>query len=202
MDLASPDYRAFLGRIFRGHGAKAAASGLRRFDHFLESQIIWDETMAHSVVEALAAHPGARMVVLAGNGHLQYGWGIPRRVRRLSEIRTAVILNGPVEEVEPDLADYLLFVSPIPAPKSPRLGVRLREGPSAVEVVGVQKGSPAARAGIQRGDRILALDGVPVRDTADIKIRLLDAAPGRLLRLRVARPALLRRRTLLLEVRL
>ncbi|BEQ15300.1 peptidase [Desulfoferula mesophila] len=52
------------------------------------------------------------------------------------------------------------------------------EAPSGVVVVQVEKDSPAAAAGIQRGMVVLALDGVSLEDTADYQSRLGALAPG------------------------
>lgn len=53
-------------------------------------------------------------------------------------------------------------------------------------VEGVEAGTPAAVAGLQPGDRILAVGGRPVEDFADAR-RLLRARPGQQVTLRVAR---------------
>jgi len=47
-----------------------------------EAQEVWDSTMAHYVVEYLKSDEGKNktVVVLAGSGHLAYGYGIPERV--------------------------------------------------------------------------------------------------------------------------
>ena len=47
-----------------------------------EAQDIWDSTMAHYVVTYLKSDEGKdkTVVVLAGSGHMGYGYGIPERV--------------------------------------------------------------------------------------------------------------------------
>ena len=45
----------------------------------------------------------------------------------------------------------------------------------AVQVVEVQPGSPAARAGLEQGDRIVALDGMTIEGVDDL-LRVLDAS--------------------------
>jgi serine protease Do len=56
-----------------------------------------------------------------------------------------------------------------------------------VVVAGVTPGSPAARAGIQRGDVLLAARGRPLRNPFDWDARLLDLRVGEVLPLRVRR---------------
>lgn len=56
----------------------------------------------------------------------------------------------------------------------PKLGVTISEGST---VGSVTAGSPAARAGVQTGDRILSLDGQPTNDLAELRARV-GAARG------------------------
>ncbi|HEY2745698.1 MAG TPA: ChaN family lipoprotein [Polyangia bacterium] len=53
-----------------------------KFERFYQAQLVWDETMAQHVAEALAA-PGApaRLVVVAGEGHTR-SFAIPERAAR------------------------------------------------------------------------------------------------------------------------
>jgi uncharacterized iron-regulated protein len=53
-----------------------------------EAQDVWDSTMAHSVVEYLKSDGGKNktMVVLAGSGHLAYGYGIPEKVTQALDL--------------------------------------------------------------------------------------------------------------------
>jgi hypothetical protein len=59
------------------------------FDNFYQSQILWDETMAHSAAAFLKENPEYQLVVLAGEEHIMYGSWIPHRLNRLrSQSRT------------------------------------------------------------------------------------------------------------------
>jgi len=57
----------------------------------------------------------------------------------------------------------------------PALGLRVDLGPPLVDAV--VEGKPAARAGINAGDHILAIDGAPVRSPAEVAART-NAKPG------------------------
>ncbi len=57
------------------------------------------------------------------------------------------------------------------------------ESPSGVVVLAVEAHSPAAAAGIERGAVLLALDQVPLEDTADYQSRLGAVAPGQKVKL-------------------
>jgi uncharacterized iron-regulated protein len=85
---------------------------------FYEAQCIKDETMAESIVAALAARPGALVVHMNGAFHSDFGEGVPARVARRRPGSRAVILSGlPVAEPagaavgddDRGRADYLIF---------------------------------------------------------------------------------------------
>lgn len=50
--------------------------------------------------------------------------------------------------------------------------------PSGALVAAVEKDGPAARAGLQPGDVILALNGTPLESSAQLPLRIADLAPG------------------------
>ena len=62
-------------------------SSEQSFARFFEAQVLWDETMAASVADYAIAHPGARIVVVVGAGHIEGRVGIPDRVARRLEAR-------------------------------------------------------------------------------------------------------------------
>ena len=78
----------------------------QRFTRFFEAQVLWDETMADRITQAVQQNPDRLIVVLVGQGHLFYHDGIPNRVtRRLknkSIKQTTILLNpdpsGPLLE--------------------------------------------------------------------------------------------------------
>ena len=91
-------------------------SNSRQFDRFFLAQILWDETMADRVSQFLQANPKTQVVVLAGQGHIVYGDGIPSRVaqrmqgaKRRSRVQSLILLNPPEEVTAPSertIADY------------------------------------------------------------------------------------------------
>jgi serine protease Do len=50
-----------------------------------------------------------------------------------------------------------------------------------------QNGSPAARAGIQSGDVVTALNGTPVKDSRDLARKVTALAPGSSVKLDIFR---------------
>ena len=80
------------------------------FEHFWDAQLVWDETMAERVTEYLSTHPEKAMVVLAGAGHMEFGSGIPNRVRRrLPQRRMAVLITNDKPQTKSHLTDYSLL---------------------------------------------------------------------------------------------
>ncbi len=183
MDLTNEQYREYLKQVYYQHEQSKKTC----FDNFYFSQILWDETMAHSIAEALQKYPDARMVVLAGSGHLQYAWGIPARVQRLTGSTSALILNDSGQGVDKNLADYILFPEPIPAPESPKLQVLLKNDKSGVVIEKVMKDGPGQKAGLKEGDSIKTIDNTVIEDIADIKILLLSKEHGGSITIKVQR---------------
>jgi len=90
------EYRQLILAVFHkhqagGHGNSASA------DRFFTAQVLWDETMASGIAKFVKAKPNYQVVVLAGQGHIVYGHGIPSRVqRRLKSIKQrSVLLSVP-----------------------------------------------------------------------------------------------------------
>ncbi len=79
LDLSDQRYRAWLGEVFRSHGADMTREAL---DRFFAAQVMWDETMADTAARWAASHPESTLVVVVGRGHVERDWGIPSRLRR------------------------------------------------------------------------------------------------------------------------
>jgi len=176
--IAEPDakYRDRLRKIFDEHPAGG------NFDRFVEVQSIWDETMAESVADYLKAHPAKGMVVLAGEGHIGYGWSIPDRVRRrIPGIATAVLIPADKTNADLEAADYLLVSAMLSLPPSGKMGVTM-DTTNGVRVKSVSPGSAAAKAGLHPGDRITAIDDHPISSLTDFRLSLQEKKPGDQLR--------------------
>jgi uncharacterized iron-regulated protein len=63
------------------------------------------------MAESVAMNLGAdRMVVLAGNGHIQFKYGIPERAFKRNVVPYRTIYQASAdEEVDPSIADYIWF---------------------------------------------------------------------------------------------
>jgi regulator of sigma E protease len=100
----------------------------------------------------------------------------------------STIVNTPNPEVRIELADGSTAVLRIhPDALEERLKAAQALQPFRAPVVGqVVPGKPAAKAGIQEGDTIVAVNGAPVRQWYDL-LEVLQSNPGRDLELEVAR---------------
>ncbi len=181
MDFSDEAYKARLEKVFQEH----EDFGARDFNFFYQAQVLWDETMSESIDEFLKAHPSDHMVVLAGNGHLSYGYGIPKRTARRNGYDYAIILNG--ADLEKDIADFVLFPKAMPGATSPRLMVMLNEKGGKVEIAGFPPESTSEKAGMKVGDTILSINHTPVRDIDDLKIDLLFRKKGEKVKVRILR---------------
>jgi S1-C subfamily serine protease len=72
---------------------------------------------------------------------------------------------------------YLGLVT-TPAPLRPQLAERFDQR-TALRVVEVIAGSPAAQAGLRQGDLVLAVDGAPLRDAQSLQRLLFEDAISR-----------------------
>jgi aminopeptidase N len=197
MDLTDEQYKDRLRSVFIEH----ESFGERSFENFYQCQIIWDEIMAKTVDEFMRSHPGYRMVVLAGSGHLAYGSGIPKRAYRRNGLDYAIILNE--GSVDRGIADYNVFPKPVMAVTAPKLMVMLREEKDGFTITGFLPHSISEKAGLRKGDKIIALDGEKVKDMQDIRIALFFKKKGETLRVTVLRKQfLLGERVLNVEVTL
>ncbi|MDJ0701914.1 MAG: ChaN family lipoprotein [Leptolyngbyaceae cyanobacterium MO_188.B28] len=105
------DYRQLVQQAFGAHHAHAAVAGMN-FENFFAAQVVWDETMAAGIANFLQQAPERQVVVLAGQGHVIYGYGIPSRVvRRMGDdlVQRTVLLNPSeaiLDEGEGEIADH------------------------------------------------------------------------------------------------
>ncbi len=172
IEPASAAYRARLHDAFGEH-----RDGQVTFDHFVEAQLVWDESMAASAATYLDAHPGRRLVVLAGAGHLEFGSGIPQRLERRTRVSYAIVLSAD-DGVEPGMADYVLISKDQDLPPAGVLGVNLVETNGQCRVRSLVPGGAAGKVGLQSGDVLTSIDGQAIGTLADVRLALWDKKPG------------------------
>ncbi len=168
MDFTNLVYEEYMRMIFEAHAKKS----FKNFENFYYAQVLWDETMAQGVAEYLKRNPKKQMVVLAGNGHLRFGYGIPDRVKRRGIDSYKIVLQN--DKLKPKIADFILYPPPMDPPSTRRLGVLLK-GEKDLRIEEVKKNTPAERAGLKKGDLILSVGSVKVSDVSRLKMELLFA---------------------------
>lgn len=181
LDLSDPYQRALSEAIFAGHAAGPKGSA-----GFIRVQTLWDETMAESIARYLQSEAGngRHMLVVAGGNHIRHGFGIPRRVFRRLPLSYVLVASREIE-IPASKADRLMDVKIPDFPMPPAdflvytayedlgklevtLGVMLDDSSGKVLAQGVLPGSSAERAGVQKGDVLLSLDGQALADNFDL----------------------------------
>lgn len=187
IERADEDYRNRLRDAFEAHpGAKPEA-----FNHFVEAQLVWDEGMAESAATYLNANKSRRLVILAGAGHVVFGAGIPKRLARRTNATYAIVLSSG-EEIEPKIADYLLLSKEQELPPAGALDVNLAESEGQCRIAAVRSGGAGEKAGLRKGDVLVAIGGQKIKTIADVHLALWDKKPGDRVRVDVGREHRLR----------
>lgn len=196
LDFSDMEYRERLKEIFSMHNK----SEEKNFEFFYQAQILWDETMSHSVDEFVKNNPGRKIIVLAGQGHLRYGSGIPKRTFRRNGQDYAIVLID--EDVEQGIADYVVFPKTVEGVTTPKLMVFLKAGEGRVTISGFPEKSVSEKAGLKAEDVILFVDDVEVKSVDDIRIYLLYKKTGDIVKVRILRKEEDREKEMLIDVEL
>jgi uncharacterized iron-regulated protein len=114
----SPDeYRKLVLAAFEAHQNSGHGKS-PNLESFFLAQVLWDETMAESIASFIKANPNTQVIVLAGQGHIVYDYGIPNRVKRRLQGKSnsqnfthrSVLLSPPEDESLPNnkkIADFI-----------------------------------------------------------------------------------------------
>lgn len=191
MDLEDPYHRAHMKAFFGKH-----PRGGQNFETFYRVQVLWDESMAKSIAEYLQSKQGQdkKILIFCGGNHMQYGFGIPRRVFRRLPLPYAIVLPMTVH-VPPEQEHKLMAVTLPEIPLLPGdfawivsyedlsdrkvyLGVMIRDTDDGVKVLGTMKNLTAEKAGLQKNDIITALDGEQIQTNFDLTYLIGLKKPG------------------------
>lgn len=182
IDFSNTRYRNDLKNVFQMHQQHAPD---HNFEYFLQAQLLWDETMAETAAQFLTAHPEHILVILAGNGHIRYRYGIPQRLQRRTGLTYRSIVQD--EAVAPDIADYVLTTTPIQGRETPVLGVSIIEKEAGLYVGSVRDNSPASVAGLKQGDVLVAYQSSPLHNLTDLKYQLFYSQLGETVTIKILR---------------
>jgi aminopeptidase N len=188
MALDDEAYKERLRLVFEMHKRELPGGEAPQvFEHFYQAQVLWDETMAETIASFLTNRPDFHLVVLAGNGHLAYGSGIPKRAYRRIAKDYVIILPDPGELPEPSMADFVVFPSEIEVPEEAKLGVVLDTSGEQFTIADLVEGGGAQKAGLEKGDIFLAVGGMRVKNLDDIRAYLATKYVGDTVKVQVRR---------------
>ena len=182
IEPADEGYKARLREAFEAHESKKPGA----FEHFVDAQLAWDESMAASAAEYLNAHPERRMAILAGAGHLAFGSGIPSRLERRTHSSYAIVLGSGVE-IEPRIADFIVLSARQKLPPAGLLGARLDDGHGECRIASLVAEGAAQQSGLKNGDVVLEVDGEAIKTAGDVRLALWDKKPGDHVKIRTRR---------------
>lgn len=183
IDADNPRYRARIEEVYTQHPVRDGGD----FDKFLEAQLLWDEGMAERAAEYLNQNPDTRMVILAGQGHIAYRDGIPSRLERRLNTKSAVVVHSAGTDLDADMGDYLLIAKRASLPPSGKLGIYMSQEGDQVKLSAFSDDSAAKEAGMEQGDVILSINGADVESQAHVRAMMWDKKPGDMVSLNVAR---------------
>ena len=165
------------------------------FKRFVGAQQTWDRAMAEALVTARKKRPGTLVVGVMGQGHAEYGHGVPHQLRDLGVSDTAILL--PVEsttacdDLPKNIADAVFIVAPRDrtrkAPSKARLGVMIETTDKGVRIMRVVEGSVAAASKLAAKDIVISAAGQPVKKISELIAIIGRQAPGTWLPLLIRR---------------
>lgn len=181
IDTADFFHRVYLERAVREHMVDRSAD----LEKYNDVQCLWEEYMAQTIVNYLSSWEGKdkKFLAFAGNGHIIYDFGIPKRVFRRTFLPYYTIYPAEFHGTKPS-ADQDLFLPEIPLEpadfvwvippsgiqeKRVYLGVQIqRTGDNKLVIQEITPVSPAEKAGFMVGDIILSIDGKIVKSVMEL----------------------------------
>jgi len=153
--------------------------GINRYENFIQTDAAINQgNSGGALIDAAGNLVGINTAIYSRTGgSIGIGFAIPAAI--VTEVMKDLIAKGRVTRgyfgIEPvDITPELVAA----------LKLRRQQG---VVVRGVQRNAPAGNAGMEPGDVLLSIDGVPVRDTPGMLNQIAKLAPGTVARVRVER---------------
>ena len=155
----------FLDMIYAQHEGRDADNATAR-DRFRLVQSIWDSKMAEEAVRLRKRYDWPVLIV-AGSGHVENGWGIARRIRRFDPgARILLLMPWRGGEFDRESADAFFYC---PDSYDSKMGALLTStGHGGLLVERVTRGSRAEKAGLRPGDVLLEAAGIPLDQLFDL----------------------------------
>ncbi len=193
-DLAIDGY---VERLQLVHGFHAdSPHGKKGIAGFVQSQAIWDESMAENIFEILKSNPLKTVVVIAGAQHTRKDSGIPPRLlRRLDTVKQASVANiytSNPPAIPEKQADFFFLAEPILLAAKGKFGIILsvikdENDEEQLKITGLSHTGKAKEAGIQENDIIISINDQSAKNMEDIGILMMDSRAGDMLKITVSR---------------
>lgn len=116
-------------------------------------------------------------ILSTSGGSIGIGFAIPSNMAR--NVMEQLIANGKVHR-----GQLGVVIQPVPPDKAANLGLKQ---PGGVLIAAVPPNSPAARAGLRKGDVVTAFQGQPVTDGNTLRNRVASTSPGTTVKLTISR---------------
>jgi len=173
-DWSDKDYEKRLRDIFELHPEYKG-----KFENFMRSQLTWDESMAERAVQYLQQNPEARMLVLAGSGHIMFGSGIPNRIkRRIDTDQFSILVSDDSLPATNDIADFLILSVEQSLVPDGLIGAFFDTQGKLLKITGFSHNSAVKEAGLKQGAVIIGIDDKPVNNFSEFKYAILNKKPG------------------------
>lgn len=155
----------FLDMVYAQHEGRDADNATAR-DRFRLVQSVWDSKMAEEAVRLRRQYDWP-VLVIAGSGHVENGWGIARRIRRFDPgARILLLMPWRGGEFDRDSADVFFYS---PDSYDSKMGALLTStGHGGLLVERVTRGSRAEKAGLRPGDMLVEAAGIPLDHLFDL----------------------------------
>jgi serine protease Do len=165
------------GRVIRDQQMEAAIP----YQNFIQTDAAINQgNSGGALVDAQGRLVGINSAILSGGtgGNIGIGFAIP--VNLASSILKSLVETGTVQR------GYLgVNIGNLTPEEAEALG--LSKDQKGVYIGNVPKGSPAAKAGLQRSDVITAVDGKPVTTPQDLRFTIASKLPGAKVELKILR---------------
>ncbi|HUA96776.1 MAG TPA: DegQ family serine endoprotease [Terracidiphilus sp.] len=159
---------------------RALGGSIEHYEDFIQTDAAINPGNSGGALIDLRGHLiGINTAIISGDGGGNEGIGFAIPINMAHRIMDQIVAHGHVvrgylgvtiQNVDPDMAKAF----------------GLSQGGGAL-VANVTPGSPAAKAGLQRGDIILKLDGDDVSGSSDLSVHVSEMAPGATAHLQVFR---------------
>jgi serine protease Do len=122
---------------------------------------------------------GINTAILSGDGGGNQGIGFAIPINMARQVMDQILKQGRV------IRGYMgAWIQPVTPEIAKAFGL---SGQRGVLLGDIEPNGPAAKAGLQRGDIVLEMDGQPVNDSRDFRLKIAMMKPGTTVRLKVFR---------------